>query len=87
MLTCIDRNNMHLSDNHSSNVFAYRKLFSHYGKDSPDLHFTFNSERIYLFYDSVYLMKSKSSSITKDSCFRLMILKNFMTEFVFRLAI
>ena len=47
-----------VSDNHSSNVSAYMKLFSHYGIDSSDLHITFNSKRIYLFYDSIHLMKS-----------------------------
>ena len=43
---------------HYSNVSAYMKLFSHYEIDSSDLHITFNSKRIYLFYDSVHLMKS-----------------------------
>ena len=47
-----------VSDNHSSNVSAYMKLFSHYGINSSDLHITFNSKRIYLFYNSVHLMKS-----------------------------
>ena len=47
-----------VSDNHSSNVASYMKLFSHYGIDSSDIHITFNSKRIYLFYDSIHLMKS-----------------------------
>ena len=41
-------------DNHASNVSAYRELLSVYGNDSSDLHITFNSKRIYLFYDSVH---------------------------------
>ena len=49
---------LHVSVNHSSNVSAYMKLFSHYGINSSDLHITFNSKRIYLFYDSAHLMKS-----------------------------
>ena len=54
-----------VSDNHSSNVSAYMKLFSHYGIDSSDLHITFNSKRIYLFYDSVHLMKSIRNNLIR----------------------
>ena len=56
-------------DNHASNVSAYRKLFSVYGNDSSDLHITFNSKRIYLFYDSVHLMKSIRNNLLNQKRF------------------
>ena len=44
-------------DNHSSNVSAYRKLLSEYCSNDSDLSITVNAEKIYLFFDTVQLMK------------------------------
>ena len=51
------------SDNHSSNVSEYMKLFSHYGIDSSDLHIFLDSKRIYLFYNCVHLTKSTRNNL------------------------
>ena len=56
-------------DNHCSNVSAFRKLLSEYGNYSSDLHITFNSKRIYLFYDSVHLMKSIRNNLLNQKIF------------------
>ena len=56
-------------DNHASNVSAYGKLLSEYGNDSSGLHITFNSKRIYLFYNSVHLMKSIRNNLLNQKRF------------------
>ena len=56
-------------DNHASNVSAYRKLLSEYGNDSSDLHITFNNKWIYLFYNSVHLMKSIRNNLLNQKRF------------------
>ena len=45
-------------DNHSSNVSAYRKLLSEYCSNDSDLSITVNDEKMYLFFDTVHLMKN-----------------------------
>ena len=45
-------------DNHASNVAAYKKLLSDYGNAPTDLFMTFRNSQIYLFFDTVHLMKN-----------------------------
>ena len=45
-------------DNHPSNVSAYRKLISTYSESNDDLCIYINDKRIYLFYDSVHIIKN-----------------------------
>ena len=45
-------------DNHPSNVSAYKKLFSSHGNSEDNLFITLNGKKIYLFFDTVHLMKN-----------------------------
>lgn len=45
-------------DNHSSNVSAYRKLLTEFAENTSDLSIMINNEPIYLFFDTVHLMKN-----------------------------
>lgn len=45
-------------DNHASNVSAYRKLLSEYANNDSDLSITVNERKIYLFFDTVHLLKN-----------------------------
>ena len=50
-----------ISNNHPSNVSAFNELFSKYGSESHEnaiLHHSTSGQRIYLFYDSVHLLKN-----------------------------
>ena len=46
-----------VSDNHSSNVSAFNNLTAEYGRDNNSLRVWINDQLIYLFYDSVHLVK------------------------------
>ena len=51
-------------DNHSSNVSAYRGLFKMCNGDyESDLKISFNGKPIYLFYDSVHIMKNLRNNL------------------------
>lgn len=45
-------------DDHASNVSAYKKLINIYGSGVEDLAIEYNSQKIYLFFDAVHLMKN-----------------------------
>ena len=47
-----------VSDNHSSNVAAFRGLLEQYGRDNDPLKVWINDQPTYLFYDTVHLMKN-----------------------------
>lgn len=45
-------------DNHASNVSAYKKLLNAHGSAQEDLFIIFHGKKVYLFYDTVHLMKN-----------------------------
>ena len=47
-----------VSDDHARNVSAYRILLSRFATCQDDLFITFNEMKIYLFFDSVHLIKN-----------------------------
>lgn len=47
-----------VSDNHSTNVSAYQKLLEAYGKDEDDLRIYVEDMPIYLFHDTVHIVKN-----------------------------
>ena len=55
-----------ISDNHSTNVSAFKSPLKEYGvKDSPDtiIHLSRKNGKIYLFYDSVHLLKNVRNNL------------------------
>ena len=46
-----------VSDNASPNVSSYKRLLAFHGEDPDSLYITFEGKRIYLFHDSVHLIK------------------------------
>ena len=47
-----------ICDNHAANVSAFTKLISKFGEDNESLFINFQSQKVYLFYDSVHLIKN-----------------------------
>ena len=47
-----------VSDDHSSNVSAYKEFLHEQGKNSNDLYITIDGKKLYLFHDSVHLIKN-----------------------------
>ena len=47
-----------ITDNHATNVLAFKILRSKYGVEDNDLYFTFMENKIFNLYDSVHLMKN-----------------------------
>lgn len=56
-------------DNHSSNVAAYQKLFKECNNDPDNLFITLNDKKIYLFYDSVHLIKNIRNNLLQRKRF------------------
>jgi hypothetical protein len=52
-----------VSDNHSTNVSAYKKLGYELSQDPDELFITFSGCKIYLFFDSVHLMKNLRNNL------------------------
>ena len=50
-------------DNHASNVSAYKKLLSMYASSETDLSISFNDMKIFLFFDTVHLMKNLRNNL------------------------
>ena len=46
-------------DDHSSNVSAFKKLLATYGPSDDDFAIEYNSQKIYLFFDVVYIFHEK----------------------------
>ena len=47
-----------VTDNHATNVLAFKIIWSKYGVEDNDLYFTFIENKIFNLYDSVHLMKN-----------------------------
>ena len=45
-------------DDHPTNVSAYKKLLTDFGNSTDDLFITINAKKIYLFFDTVHLVKN-----------------------------
>ena len=59
-----------VADNHSTNVSAYSKISNAYGFKKDDLYFiTQDGSKIYLFYDSVHLMKNVRNNLLNNKRF------------------
>ena len=52
-----------VSDNHSSNVAAFNSLFAEYGRDNDSLRIWIAEKPIYLFYDTVHLVKNLRNNL------------------------
>jgi hypothetical protein len=50
-------------DNHSTNVLAYKTLLKEFGQSPDDLFIILNGQKIYLFYDTVHLIKNVRNNL------------------------
>ena len=50
-------------DNHSTNVLAYKSLLLEHGQNCDDLFIMLNGRKIYLFYDTVHLIKNVRNNL------------------------
>ena len=50
-------------DDHSTNVNAYTQLLQEYGESTDDLFITLDGKKIYLFFDTVHLMKNVRNNL------------------------
>ena len=52
-----------ISDNHAANVSAFTKLILQFGEDNESLFINFQSQKVYLFYDTVHLIKNVRNNL------------------------
>jgi hypothetical protein len=52
-----------VSDDHPTNVLAYKTLLQEFGQSPDDLFITLNDQKIYLFYDTVHLIKNVRNNL------------------------
>ena len=52
-----------ICDNHAANVSASTKLISQYGEDYENFFINFQSQKVYLFYDTVHLIKNVRNNL------------------------
>ena len=52
-----------VSDDHATNVCAYKKLLTDNGQDADDLCLVLNERKIYLFFDTVHLVKNVRNNL------------------------
>ena len=52
-----------ICDNHAANVSTFTKLILQFGVDGESLFITFQSQKIYLFYDTVHLIKNVRNNL------------------------
>ena len=50
-------------DDHSTNVLAYKQLLNEFGQSPDDLFIILNGEKIYLFFDTVHLIKNVRNNL------------------------
>ena len=50
-------------DDHPTNVLAYKRLLMDHGQSPDDLFFTLNGKKIYLFFDTVHLIKNVRNNL------------------------
>ena len=49
--------------NHAANVSAFTKLILRFGEDNENLFINFQSQKVYLFYDNVHLIKNLRNNL------------------------
>ena len=52
-----------ICDNHAANVSAFTKLILQFGEDNESLFINFQSQKVYLFYDTVHLIKNVRNNL------------------------
>ena len=60
---------MIISDNHQCNTSAYHKILNHFNKPSDKLYFLYGSQKIYLCFDTVHLIKSIRNNLLNNKRF------------------
>ena len=50
-------------DNHAANVLAFTKLILQFGEDNENLFINFQSQKVYLFYDTIHLIKNVRNNL------------------------
>ena len=58
-----------MSDNHAANVSAFKKMKSLHGQSPDDLHIEYHGQKIYLFYDTVHLLKNIRNNLLSSKVF------------------
>ena len=53
-------------DNHAANVSAFTKLILQYGEDNEILFVNFQSQKVYLFYDTAHLIKDVRNNLLRQ---------------------
>ena len=52
-----------ICDNHAANVSAFTKLILQFGEDNESLFINFQSQKVYLFYDTVHFIKNVRNNL------------------------
>ena len=60
---------MIISDNHPCNTSAYHKISNHFNTPYDDLYFMYESQKIYLCFDTVHLIKSIRNNLLNNKRF------------------
>ena len=60
---------MIISDNHSCNTSAYHNILSHFNTPYDNLYFMYESQKIYLCFDTVHLIKSIRNNLLNNKRF------------------
>ena len=54
-----------ICDNPTTNVSAFTKLTLQFGEDNESLFINFQSQKVYLFYNNVHLIRKNSNTVVK----------------------
>ena len=52
-----------ICDNHAANVSAFTKLILQFGEDNESLFINFQSQKVYLFYNTIHLIKNVRNNL------------------------
>ena len=66
-------------DNHAANVSVFTKVMLQFGEDNESLFINFQSQKVYLFYDTIHLIKNVSNNLLSKK--RLAFPKSSFFEF------
>ena len=66
---CRSKVRMIISDNHSCNTSAYHNILSHFNTPYDNLYFMYESQKIYLCFDTVHLIKSIRNNLLNNKRF------------------
>ena len=56
-------------DNHPANVAAYKSMKSSYSSSRENLHINFNEQKIFLFFDTVHILKNVRNNLLNNKRF------------------